>query len=86
MCHIHTHITNQYHTISTTKGHSDISFNTGNLDMVDNVKLKKLILKGPKYRLSKSIKRGLNFKLLIDSVEDFARKCTNISHMILRIT
>ena len=47
---------------------------TGDLDIVDNVKLKKLIAKGPKYRLPKSISWEFNCKLLMDAVEDFARK------------
>ena len=47
---------------------------TGDLDIVNNVKLRELISKGPKYRVPKPINWGHNFKLLMDAVEEFARK------------
>ena len=47
---------------------------TGDLDIVNNVKLRELISRGPKYRVPKPINWGHNFKLLMDAVEDFARK------------
>jgi hypothetical protein len=34
-----------------------------------------VIAKGPKYRESKSINWKHNFKILMDSVEDYARHC-----------
>ena len=47
---------------------------TGNLNIVDNLKLKDLLSKGPKYREAKSFNWKFNFKLVMDSVEDYARR------------
>jgi hypothetical protein len=38
--------------------------------------IRKILAKGPKYRGLQSINRKYNFKLLIDSVENYARKWT----------
>ena len=42
----------------------------------DNKNLRKILAKGPKYREPQSINWKYNFKLLMDSVEDYARKWT----------
>ena len=47
---------------------------TGNLNIVDNLKLKDLISKGPKYTEAKSFNWKYNFKLVMEFVEDFARR------------
>ena len=47
---------------------------TGNLNIIDNLKLKDLIYKGPKY---KSFNWKYNFKLVIDAVEDYAKRWNN---------
>jgi hypothetical protein len=47
---------------------------TGDLAIVNNSKLQELLAKGPKYRQPQSINWKQNFKLLMDSVEDYARK------------
>ena len=47
---------------------------TGELNLVSNEKLKNLLYKGPKYRLPNQINWKHNFKILMDSVEDYARQ------------
>ena len=47
---------------------------TGHLNIVANMKLRHLLSKSPKYRPAQSINWNYNFKLLMDSVEDYARK------------
>jgi hypothetical protein len=41
--------------------------------IIDNDNLRKILAKGPKYREPKFISWKYNFKLLMDSVEDYAR-------------
>ena len=48
---------------------------TGDLKIINNTSLREVIAKGPKYRESKSINWKHNFKILMDSVEDYARHC-----------
>ena len=48
---------------------------TGNLNIIDNTKLRDLISKGPKYRESPSFTWKYNFKLVMDAIEDYARRC-----------
>ena len=47
---------------------------TGDLNLVDNRKLKNILAKGPKFREPQPINWKYNFKLLMDSVEDYARR------------
>jgi len=47
---------------------------TGNLDIVNNSKLKALLSRGPKYREPKSFSWRQNFKIIMDAVEAHARK------------
>ena len=47
---------------------------TGDLNIVDNTSLRNVLSKGPKYREPKSINWKHNFKILMDSVEDYARQ------------
>jgi len=47
---------------------------TGDLAIVTNDKLRKTLRKGPKYGEPKHINWNQNFKLLMDSVKDYARK------------
>ena len=47
---------------------------TGDLNFVTNDKLRKLLSTGPKYRVANPINWKQNFKLLMDSVEDYARQ------------
>ena len=42
----------------------------------DNKNLRKILAKGPKYRESQSINCKYNFKILMNSVEDSAKKWT----------
>jgi hypothetical protein len=44
------------------------------LSKIDNENLRKIIAKGPKYHDPQSINWNYNFKLLMDSVEDYTRK------------
>ena len=44
--------------------------------MIDNENIRKILTKGPNYREPQSINWKYNFKLLMDSVEDYARKWT----------
>ena len=46
---------------------------TGDLNIVDNTCLRDLISKGPKYREPQKFSWKYNFKLIMDSVEDYAR-------------
>ena len=46
---------------------------TGNLDIVNNEKLKKLLSKGPKFREPPAFTWRQNFKIIMDSVEEYAR-------------
>jgi len=47
---------------------------TGDLAIVTNDKLRNTLCKGPKYRDPQHINWNQNLKLLMDSVEDYARK------------
>jgi len=47
---------------------------TGDLAIVTNDKLRKTFRKGPKYREPQPINWNPNFKILMDSIEDYARK------------
>ena len=47
---------------------------TGDLNIVDNTCLRDLISKGPKYREPQKFSWKYNFKLIMDSVEDYAKK------------
>jgi len=47
---------------------------TGNLDIVNNDKLKQLLSRGPKYREPRSFSWRQNFKIIMDAVEAHARK------------
>ena len=47
---------------------------TGDLNIVQNKSLRDVLSKGPKYREPRSINWNYNFKLLMDAVEDYARK------------
>ena len=47
---------------------------TGDLNIIENETLRSVIYKGPKYRVPKTINWKYNFKLLMDAVEDYARK------------
>ena len=47
---------------------------TGDLNIVENEQLKNILAKGPKYREPKSFSWKYNFKLIMDSVEDYARR------------
>ena len=49
---------------------------TENWSIIDNENLLKILVKGLKYRDPQSINRKYNFKLLLHSVEDYARKRT----------
>ena len=42
--------------------------------MINNASLREVFAKGPKYRESKSINWKHNFKILMDSVEDYVRQ------------
>jgi hypothetical protein len=46
------------------------------LSKIDNENLRKIIAKGPKYHDPQTINRKYNFKLHMDSVEDYTRKGT----------
>ena len=47
---------------------------TGDLNIIQNKQLRDLISKGPKYREPHSFSWKYNFKLIMDSVEEYARK------------
>ena len=47
---------------------------TGDLNIIENETLRSVIYIGPKYRIPKTINWKYNFKLLMDAVEDYARK------------
>jgi len=47
------------------------------LSIIDNENLRKILAKGPNYREPQSINYKYTFKLLIDSVEDYARNGQN---------
>ena len=47
---------------------------TGDLNVVTDLSLRNVLAKGPKYREPKSINWKHNFKILMDSVEDYARQ------------
>ena len=47
---------------------------TGDLNIVTNTSLRNVLSKGPKYREPRSINWKHNFKILMDSVEDYARQ------------
>ena len=47
---------------------------TGNLNIVTNDKLKELLSRGPKYREPRSFSWQQNFKIIMDAVEEHARK------------
>ena len=46
------------------------------LSKIDNENLRNIIAKDPKYREQQSINWKYNFQLLIDSMEDYAKKWT----------
>jgi hypothetical protein len=47
---------------------------TGDLNIVENISLRNVFAKGPKFREPQSINWNFNFKILMDSVEDYARQ------------
>ena len=47
---------------------------TGDLTIIENESLRNILSKGPKYREPRSINWNYNFKVLMDAVEDYARK------------
>ena len=47
---------------------------TGNLNRVENLKLRDILSKGPKYREPTTFSWKYNFKLVMDSVDDYARR------------
>jgi len=47
---------------------------TGDLNIVENESLRNILAKGPKYREPQPINWNYNFKILMDAVEDYARK------------
>ena len=47
---------------------------TGNLNIVENLKLRDILSKDPKYREPITFSWKYNFKLVMDSVEDYARR------------
>ena len=47
---------------------------TGDLKIINNISLREMFAKGPNYREHKSINWKHNFKILMDSVEDYARQ------------
>ena len=47
---------------------------TGDLNIVSNNQLRQLLYKGPKYREPRSFNWNHNFSLLMDSIEDYARR------------
>ena len=47
---------------------------TGDLKIINNTSLREVFAKGPKYCEHKSINWKHNFKILMDSVEDYARQ------------
>ena len=46
---------------------------SGDYKIINNTSLVEMFAKGPKYREAKSINWKHNFKILMDSVEDYAR-------------
>ena len=46
---------------------------TGDLNIVDNTCLRDLISKGPKYREPQKFSWKYNFKLIMDSIKEYAR-------------
>jgi hypothetical protein len=48
---------------------------TGDLKIINNTSLQDVFAKGPKYREPQSINWKHNFKILMDSVEHYARQC-----------
>ena len=47
---------------------------TGNLDIVDNLELKNLLKKGPKFRIQNNINWKKNHKLISEAIEQYIRK------------
>jgi hypothetical protein len=47
---------------------------TGDLKIINNTSLQDVFTKGPKYREPQSINWKHNFRMLMDSVEDYARQ------------
>ena len=47
----------------------------GNLSIVENRKLRKLLSKGPSYREQNNIKRETNLKILKKAVREYKLKC-----------
>ena len=47
---------------------------TGDLSIVENLKLREILSKGPKYREPASFSWKYNFKIIMDAVEDYARR------------
>ena len=48
--------------------------NTGELNNFENVSLRNVFAKGPKFREPQSVKWKYNFKILMDSMENYARQ------------
>ena len=53
---------------------------TGDLNIVENDQLRDVLAKGPKYREPRAINWNHNFKTIMDSVEDYARKWAKKEH------
>ena len=51
---------------------------TGDLNIIRNVELKAALSKGPKYREPQSFTWRKNFKIIMDSDEDYARRWTKL--------
>ena len=49
---------------------------TGEQNIVNNLKQRQLLTKGPKYRQAQPINWNQNFKFLMDYVEDYAKRWT----------
>ena len=47
---------------------------TGDINIVNNAKLRNILAKGPKFREPQPINWKYNFKILMDAVEDYARQ------------
>ncbi|MCU7801424.1 MAG: hypothetical protein KZQ70_15165, partial [gamma proteobacterium symbiont of Lucinoma myriamae] len=54
---------------------------TGDLNIINNVKLKEVLSKGPKYREPQSFTWRQNFKIIMDSVEDYARRWAKLEEV-----
>ena len=52
---------------------------TDNFKIINNTSLRNVFAKGSKYRESKTIDRKHNFKILMDSFEDYARQWESVN-------